>query len=370
MKKHIAIIIMTLLTTAAVAQQASYNLIVGTYTAPGKSEGIYTYRFDPSNGQTELKHITKGTANPSYLAISPDRKFIYAVNETGKSSTVSAFKYDAKTGVLTFLNKVDSHGADPCFVTVDGKNVIVANYSGGSLAVFSRKADGSLTEAIQVIKHTGKSIDPKGRQESAHVHMTKFSPDHKHLIVNDLGEDQTYIYNYNAAGKEKTLTEKTVIKTTPGTGPRHITFAPNGKFAYLAHEFTGMITVFSYAGGSLTKIEEVGTTPKNFSGKVDGADIHVSTDGKFLYETNRGDANSISTFAILPTGKLKFIETISTLGNGPRNFTIDPTGKYLLVAHQYTNNVVIFNRNTVTGKLTNSGQRIDVGAPVCLVFDK
>lgn len=370
MKKYIGIFLMSLLSTIAIAQKTNYNLIIGTYTAPGKSEGIYTYDFDVANGNTSLKNITKGIPNPSYLAISPDKKYAYAVNETGDKSTVTAFKYEAKSGALTFINKVDSHGADPCFITVDAKNVLVANYSGGSLAVFSRNADGSLSEAVQVIKHTGKSIDPKGRQNSAHVHMVKFTPDHKHLVVNDLGEDQTYVYNYNPTGKNQTLIEKSVIKTNAGTGPRHIVFSPNGKFAYLVHEFNGSITAFDYKDGTLTKIQEIGTTPKDFNGAVDAADIHVSDDGKFLYETNRGDANSISTFAILPTGKLQFVETLSTLGKGPRNFTIDPTGKFLLVGHQYTNDVVIFNRDVKTGKLTDSGKRIDVGAPVCLVFDK
>ncbi|QNR84869.1 lactonase family protein [Pedobacter riviphilus] len=369
MKKFSSLLALTILSTLTFAQKTNYNLIVGTYTAPGKSEGIYTYNFNVLTATATVKSIAKNTANPSYVAVSPDNQFVYAVNETGATSTVSAFKYNVVTGALTFLNKVDSQGADPCFITVDAKNVIVANYSGGSLAVFSRKTDGTLTDALQTIKHTGKSIDPKGRQESAHVHMVKFTPDHKYLIVNDLGEDQTYIYNYNPTSKEKILTLKSVIKTTAGTGPRHITFSPNGKFAYLAHEFNGRITVFSYSNGSLTKIQEIGTTPKDFSGKIDGADIHVSADGKFLYETNRGDANSISTFSILPTGKLKFIETVSTLGKGPRNFTIDPTGKFLLIGHQYTNNIVIFSRNKTTGKLTDSGKRIDVGAPVCLVFN-
>ncbi len=369
MKKFSSLFVLTILSTLTFAQKSNYNLIIGTYTTPGKSEGIYTYNFNASTATASVKSIAKNTANPSYIAISPDQKFIYAVNETGATSTVSAFKYDAASGNLTFINKVDSHGADPCYITADAKNVIVANYSGGSLAVYERKADGALTEATQVIEHTGKSIDPKGRQQSAHVHMTLFTPDHKYLIVNDLGEDQTYIYNYNPTGKEKTLTVKSVLKTNAGTGPRHITFSPNGKFAYLAHEFNGSITVFAYANGTLTKIQEIGTTPKDFTGRIDGADIHVSADGKFLYETNRGDVNGISTFSVLPTGKLKFIETVSTLGKGPRNFTIDPTGRFLLIGHQYTNNIVIFNRNKSTGKLTDSGKRIEVGAPVCLVFN-
>jgi len=369
MKKYIGIYLMSLISTLAFAQKSNYNLLVGTYTAPGKSEGIYAYDFNTATADVTLKHITKETANPSYLAISPDKKYAYAVNETGKTSTVSAFKYNATSGALTFINKVDSHGADPCYITADAKNIMIANYSGGSLVVFSRNADGSLTEATQVIKHTGKSIDPKGRQQSAHVHMAVFTPDHKYVVVNDLGEDQTYIYSYNPNGKENTLTEKSVIKTNAGTGPRHITFSPNGKFAYLAHEFNGMITVFSYSKGSLTKIDEIGTAPKDFTGRIDGADIHVSADGKFLYETNRGDANSISVFSVLPTGKLKFIETVSTQGKGPRNFTIDPSGKFLLIGHQYTNNIVIFNRDKTTGKLSDSGKRIDVGAPVCLLFN-
>lgn len=370
MRKVTSLIFALALSSAAFAQKTNYNLLVGTYTNGGKSEGIYTYQFNTITAKATLKSVAKKTDNPSYLAISPDRKFVYAVNETGNTSTVSAFKYNNLTGELSFLNKVDSQGADPCHITVDGKNVIVANYSGGSLAVFGRMADGSIAEAKQIIKHTGKSIDPKGRQQSAHVHMVQFTPDHKYLICNDLGEDLTYIYNYNPLAKSTVLSIKTVLKTNAGSGPRHITFSPNGRFAYLAHEFNGKITGFVYSKGNLKKIQEIGTTPKDFTGKIDGADIHVSPDGKFLYETNRGDANTISVFSILPTGILRFVETVSTLGKGPRNFSIDPSGKFLLVGHQYTNDVVVFNRNKITGKLTDSGKRIAPGAPVCLVFDK
>jgi len=370
MKKYNSLFLLLFLSTFAFAQQVSYNLLIGTYTNTGKSEGIYTYNFNTLTAASTLKNIVKNVANPSYLAVSPNGKFVYSVNETGNTSTVSSFKYNSATAELTFLNKVESEGADPCHISVDNKNVIVANYSGGSLAVFMRKEDGSLTNAAQVIQHSGKSIDPKGRQKSAHAHMVQFSPDHKYLICTDLGEDQIYIYNYNPTSKERILTIKNVLKTNAGTGPRHITFSPNGKFAYLAHEFNGSITAFAYSNGNLKKIQEIGTTPKNFEGKIDGADIHVSADGKFLYETNRGDANSISVFSILPTGILRFVERVPTLGKGPRNFSIDPSGKYLLVAHQYTNDVVIFKRDKISGKLTDSGKRIEVGAPVCLVFSK
>ncbi|TKC12109.1 lactonase family protein [Pedobacter polaris] len=344
----------------------NYNLLVGTYTNKGNSEGIYVYDFNAKTAETKLKSSTKAV-NPSYLAISKDNKFVYTVNEDGKTSAVSAFSFNSKSGALTFLNKKSSEGADPCYISIDDKNVILANYSGGTISVFGRNADGTLTDAKQIIKHTGKSIDPK-RQTSAHVHMVQFSPDKKFLIANDLGEDQIYIYTYNPTSATKVLTVKNVIKTNPGSGPRHLAFTPNGKFAYLAHEFTGSITAFSYTKGNLHKLQDIGTTLKDFKGKIDGADIHLSPDGKFLYETNRGDANEISLFAIAKDGILTFIETVNTLGKGPRNFAIDPSGNHLLVAHQYTNDVVIFNRNPTTGKLKDSSKRINVGVPVCLVF--
>lgn len=350
------------------AQTANYNLLIGTYTNTGKSEGIYTYQFNITNGAAELKSVAAAITNPSYLAVSPDNNHVYAVSEAGKASAVTAFAFDASTGKLDVLNKQASQGADPCYVTADKHHVIIGNYSGGSLAVYGRKEDGSLGEAKQVIQHTGKSIDPEKRQESAHVHQVIFSPDKKYLISNDLGEDHIYIYNYFPLEKKQVLTIKNVIKVPAGSGPRHLTFSPNGKFAYLAHEFTGKITAYSYADGKLNRIQEVGTVASDFKGRIDAADIHVSPDGKFLYQSNRGDVNAISVFNIMPTGRLSVASKTSTLGVGPRNFAIDPSGKFLLVANQKTDEVVIFNRNDVTGALTDSGNRIKVGAPVCLVF--
>ncbi len=350
-------------------QAQNYKLLIGTYTNKGNSEGIYVYDYNSLTAETHLKQVAKNVVNPSYLALSADRKFLYSVNEDGKNSAVSAFAYNAKSGALTFLNKKPSQGADPCFILVDGKNVMIANYSGGSISTYGRQADGTLTDPKQVIQHTGKSIDPK-RQASAHVHQVQLSPDKKYLVVNDLGEDQIYIYHYTNSQTNTPLSLKTKIKTNAGSGPRHLTFSTNGKFAYLAHEFNGSITAFKYHDGSLEKIQKIATTTPDFNGKVDGADIHISADGKFLYETNRGDANTISTFAVQANGTLKLIETISTLGKGPRNFSIDPSGNFLLVAHQYTNDVVIFSRDKNTGRLKDSGKRINVGVPVCLIFSK
>lgn len=366
MKKFLFLITTLFLAIQANAQK--YNLLIGTYTNKGNSEGIYVYDYDSKTAETKLKS-TANAVNPSYLTVSKDKKFVYSVNESGANSAVSAFDFNSASGNLTFLNKQASEGADPCYIIVDGENVILANYSGGTISVFGRNEDGTLTKVKQVIKHKGKSIDPKKRQESAHVHQVKFTPDKKYLIVNDLGEDITYIYKYDAKNPEP-LTVPRAFKTNAGAGPRHLAFTPNGKFVYIAHEFSGDIIAFSYANGDLHKLQEISTTVKNFKGKIDAADIHVSADGKFLYETNRGDLNTISLFAIANDGKLTFIETISTLGKGPRNFAIDPSGNHLLVAHQYTNDVVIFNRDSKTGRLKDSGKRINVGVPVCLVFSK
>lgn len=367
MKKSPIFILCFLFLFLAKGYAQTHKLIIGTYTKTSNSEGIYIYDFDSKTADAKQVNVIKNVANPSYLALSKNNDFIYSVYEDGANSAASAFKFNPQTGEASFLNKEATKGANPCFILTDGKHVITANYSGGSISVFGIKADGSLSAVKQNIQHTGSG--PDKRQASAHVHQVLFSPDKKYVIASDLGEDKAYIYHYQPE-TEKPLTLKQSVKTNAGSGPRHLTFSPNGEYAYLTHEFTGKISVFSYNDGNLVLLQEVETVSKDFTGKVDAADIHISADGKFLYETNRGDANTISVFAIQKDGKLKHVETVSTLGKGPRNFTLTPNGKYVLVAHQYTNNIVIFNRDAKTGKLTDSGKRINVGTPVCLVFDK
>ncbi|WP_316813682.1 lactonase family protein [Pedobacter heparinus] len=368
MNKICSLLLVTFCTLQGFAQKNNYNLIIGTYTSPGKSEGIYLYSFDVNTAEFKFRTVAKDVTNPSYLAVSKDNKFVYSVAEAPGNSAVAAFAFDGVKGGFSFLNKQTTTSQGPCFVAANGKNVFSANYGGGSMSVFGIEKNGSLSPLKQLVQHTGKSIDPKKRQESAHAHQVQFTPDQKYIVCTDLGEDQVYLYNYDPASKAQVLTVKKTIKTTPGSGPRHLAFSPNGRFAYLAHEFNGSITVFTYANGNLNKIQEIGTVVKDFQGRIDGADIHVSPDGKFVYETNRGDANTISAFAVQPDGKLSFVETVSTMGKGPRNFSIDPTGKYLLVGHQYTNEVVIFERNKKTGTLKDTGKRIAIGAPVCLLF--
>lgn len=344
----------------------NHKLIVGTYTK-GTSEGIYVYDFDSKTADTKQLGVIKNIANPSYVALSKNNDAIYSVSEVGANSAAAAFKFNPKTNEGTLINKEATKGADPCFILTDGEHVFTANYSGGSISVYGIKADGSLTPVKQLVQHTGKG--PDKRQTSAHVHQTLFSPDGKYVISTDLGEDKIYVYNYQA-NAEKPLTLRHSISTNPGSGPRHITFSPNGKFAYLAHEFNGKISVFGYNDGDLKLLQEIGTAASDFTGRIDAADIHISADGKFLYESNRGDANNISVFEVQKDGKLKHIETVSTLGKGPRNFSIDPSGNYLLVGHQYSNDIIVFKRDAKTGKLTDSKKRITVGSPVCLIFGK
>lgn len=351
------------------AQNNKLNLIVGTYTNKCSSKGIYVYEFDTDNAQIRLKKSSDSIVNPSYLAISQDNKFLYAVNENGKESTVSSFQFDGVSGRPNFINKQSSKGADPCYLINDDKNVIVANYSGGNISVFGKKQDGGLTEAKQVVQHYSKSTNAEG-EGKPHAHMVYFSPDKKYVLSNDLGTDKVYVYNYNPTTTGKVLIVKDSVSVKAGSGPRHLTFSKNGKYVYLLQELDGSLTTFSYADGKLTQIGETSVLAPNYKGTVGSADIHISPNGKFLYASNRGDANIISIFKICKKGKLKSKGLVSTLGKGPRNFVIDPTGKFLLVAHQYTNDIVFFKINKRKGTLTDTGKRIDLCSPVCLIFAK
>jgi 6-phosphogluconolactonase len=350
------------------AQTTNYNLLIGTYTNTGKSEGIYVYDFNTKTAAFRAKGICKNVTNPSYLTVSKDNKFVYCVNEDAEKSTISAFSFDPAAGKLEFLNKLEAKGADPCYIISDRNNVIAANYSGGSIVVMGRDANGALTGPKQVVQHTGSSIDPHGRQKSAHVHMVKFTPDGKYVVCNDLGTDKVYLYKYNAGSANNVLELADSIGVQAGSGPRHIVFSKDGKYAYLVQEMSGNLTVYSYSNGHLKALQQTNIVPADFKGETGAADIHLTPDGKFLYATNRGTSNSITRFAVQSNGTLVKKSTIPTAGKGPRNFAIDPSGNYLLVGHQYTNNVVIFRINKETGALTDTHKRIELGAPVCLVF--
>lgn len=352
------------------ATAQNFYLFVGTYTNKG-SKGIYVYRFNAATGAAEWVSNTDSVANPSYLAIAPNRKYIYAVNETHgeNGGNVSAYTFDKTTGKLTFINHQSTGGDGPAYVSVSRNNnwVMVGNYSGGSTAAFAANKDGSLQPYSQLLQDSGSSANAQ-RQEKAHVHSTVFSPAGDFLFTPDLGTDKVMIYKFNPNSK-KPLSPATppYVAVAAGNGPRHFTFHPSEKFAYLMQELSGTVGVFRYSNGKLTLLEDVPTHPADYKGNIGSADIHVSPDGKFLYASNRGDENTITIFSINPaTGKLKLKGYQSTLGKTPRNFIIDPTGNYLLVANQNTDNIVIFKRSKQTGLLTPTGKQIEVSMPVCL----
>jgi 6-phosphogluconolactonase len=369
MKNFYVILLSIFALTTIQAQENKLNLIIGTYTKSCESKGIYVYEFDSKTADFNFKSSTENIINPSYLTVSNDNKFVYSVSENDKKSAVSSFKFDSKSGKLDFLNSQEAKAQGPCYIINDDKNVITANYSSGSITVFGKNADGSTTEAKQVVQHTGKSINAN-RQEAPHAHMVYFSPDKKYVLANDLGTDKVYLYQYNPNSATEVLKLKSSVAVKPGSGPRHLTFGKDGKYVYLLQELDGTVTSFSYADGILKKLSETTVVASDFKGDIGAADIHISPDGKFLYATNRGTANDISAFKILKNGKLEFVQRTSTLGKGPRNFNIDPTGNFLLVGHQYTNDIVIFKRNKKTGLLTDTGKKIELCSPVCLVFTK
>ncbi|MFT5963584.1 MAG: 6-phosphogluconolactonase [Flavobacterium sp.] len=367
MKKQYFTLFLLLIYCIGQAQNDNFNLLIGTYTSGCDSKGIYVYEFNSKTGDFSFKNASEKTVNPSFVSVSEDNKFVYSVNENAAQSKVSSFGFDAVTGKLDFVNSQDSRGADPCYIINDDKNVIVANYSGGNISVFGKNSDGSITEAKQVVQHYGKGTNVK-RQEGPHVHMVYFSPDRKFVLSNDLGNDKLYSYAYTSNSIKEVLKVKDSVSLSSGSGPRHLTFSKDGKYVYLLQELNGALTTFCYSKGKLKKVDETTVLAKDFKGTFSSADIHISPDGKFLYATNRGEANDISIFKILKNGRLESEGQTSTLGKGPRNFAIDPTGNFLLVAHQYTNNIVVFKRNLTTGSITDTGKRIDLCSPVCLVF--
>jgi len=355
-------------TIAPATTALSANLLVGTYTKKG-SKGIYVLSFDTATGKaTEISH-TAAAYNPSFLTISKDHAQVYAVNE-GSDGKVSAYSFvDNK---LNLIQEKISKGADPCYISLspDQSNLFVANYSGGSITSYHRFADGRLSNPQQFIQHEGKSVN-EARQEKAHVHGVFFSPDGKYLLTPDLGMDEISIYPYQIKNGPPLLTEKvSKIQSSPGAGPRHLSFSSNGKFLYVIEELTGSISVYRFYKGVASFLQKVVTHPSSFKGTAGSADIHLSPDGLYLYASNRGNENNIVSFKVLPNGKLeeKTIQYYSTEGKAPRNFTISKDGNWLLVANQDSDNIIAFRRNIQTGVLTSTGVSIKLSMPVCLLF--
>ncbi len=359
-------ILLLLVNNTLQAQNA--NLLIGTYTKQG-SQGIYVFNFDTATGKSiELSH-TDSISNPEFLTITKDKQFVYATNEN-KDGMISVFSL--KGNKLSLLQQKSTKSADPCYISLspDEHNIMVANYSGGSITQFHRFADGLVSNAQQYIQHEGKSINP-ARQEKAHVHGAFFSPKGDYLLTPDLGMDKVFVYPYNNNNNlPLDITKSSTINANLGSGPRHIVFSKNGKYLYVAEELSGSISVYNFNNGKATFLQRVLTHPSQYKGEPGTADIHISPNGQYVYVSNRGDENNIAKFPILSNGKLdeNQMKLFSTLGKRPRNFNISQDGNWLLAANQDTDNITVFTINKLTGDLTDTGNTIHVSMPVCVLF--
>lgn len=353
------------------SNQNELTMLVGTYTS-GASKGIYTYKFNQENGtHTSLSMVE--VSNPSYLTLTDDNRYVYAVSEDNNGSEkVTAFEFNRNKGTLKELNNVPARGGAPCYVTTNGKYVITANYSGGNIAVFPISDDGKLVPATEMYQFIGKGTDPE-RQQKPYLHCVRFSPDGNYLFANDLGTDRIYRYLVNNAPdpekEENVLTEMSpsFVSVEQGSGPRHLTFSPNGKQAYLINELSGSVMVFDYDDkeGMLNQKQ---TIQADTVGARGSADIHVSPDGKYLYASNRLKEDGIVVFKIDEMeGTLAKVGYQPT-GIHPRNFIITPNGKYLLAACRDSNVIEVYERDVQSGLLTQTTEQLALEKPVCIQF--
>ena len=367
--KHLCFVISMSLLAPAAGFAHEFQVYFGTYTT-GKSQGIYVSRFDAETGKLSAPELAAETKNPSFLTVSPDQHFLYAVGETDRGGAVSAFALANQTGKLTPVNQQSAGGSGPCHVAVDatGKCLLVANYGSGTIAALPVHPDGSLGAAT-VIQHTGSSVNPS-RQAGPHAHSIYPSPDNRFVLNCDLGLDKIFTYQLDAGAAKLTPAEPPFATVAPGAGPRHLTFSRDGKFVYVINEMSSTISAFTYdaKNAAMIEVQTISTLPSDFSTNSTCAEIALHPSGKFLYGSNRGH-DSIAVFAVnQKSGRLTFVEHQSTQGRTPRCFAIDPTGRWLLAENQASDSVVVFAIDSVTGKLKPTGQTLVVGSPVCAVF--
>ena len=354
------------------AANHKYLVFVGTYTTKTESKGIYAYEFDSDTGKLTPKGVAAETPDPSWVAVHPSDKFLYAANEAGKKSMVSAFSVDAKSGKLTLLNQMPSLGEDPCYLSLDktGRYVLVANYSSGTIAVFPILADGRLGEHTALLTDQGATGPNKEHQQGPHAHWIETSPDNRFALVADLGLDEVLVYKFDATSGALTPNEPAFARLKAGSGPRHAVFYPNGKFVFAVSELSSTATSFAYdvKKGTLKETGTASTLPPGFSGRNDVAEAAVHPNGKFLYVSNRGN-DSIAILSIDPGNRtLVPVGGVPTGGKEPRHFAIDPSGKYLLAENQFSNNIVVFKIDPATGGLTPTGRVVEVPSPVDIAF--
>ena len=354
---------------------SKYRVYIGTYTN-GDSKGIYRCTLNMKDGSLTNLKLAAESVNPSFLAIHPNRRFLYAVNEVsdfqGKTNNggVSAFAINRKTGKLTLLNQQSTGGASPCHLVVDaaGKNVLVANYHGGSIAAFCIGQDGSLSKATTFIQHTGGSRVISPRQDEPHAHSINLDAANRFAFVADLGLDKVLVYRFDTQRGTLVPNEPAGVTVPPGGGPRHFAFHPNGKTAYVINEITSTVTAFQYnkQRGVLKPFQTLSTLPAGFDGRTSTADVQVHPSGQFLYGSNRGH-DSITIYTIDNTsGRLTYVENQKLLGQTPRNFAMDPAGRYLLAECQKDGFIETFRIDPNSGRLKSLGKSVSVPSPVCV----
>ena len=338
-------------------------LYIGTYT-----ESIYLVRMDRRSGELMRVGSVDAGPNPSFLAIHPNRRVLYAVNELEKG-TVRAFAIARASGALTLLNEQPSEGGAPCFVSVDpsGRALLVANYAGGSVALLPIEAHGALA-AAHVVQHTGNGPIPD-RQATPHAHCILPDPSNRFALAADLGADRVFVYRLDLDGKSLRHVEGGDAVMRPGAGPRHLVFHSTLPLVFVANELDSTVATlrFDAKRGALSPQGTLSTVPSGWTGTNYPADIHLASTGRTLYVSNRGH-NSIAVFSVAEsTGALALEQVISTEGDWPRNFSL-PTARWLLVANQRSDSVVVFGRDPASGRLTPTRQRIEIPSPVCLRF--
>jgi 6-phosphogluconolactonase len=343
-------------------------LLVGGYTT-GDDRGIIVYSFDRANKTLNYLSQSSVIENPSYLCIDGSGRYVYVVSEKEEEGEVYAYIFEPETGQLTFKNKQPVHGGAPCYVSVDEerRHIFTANYKSGSLAVLPLNDDGSLQSLKQLIQDEGDSVNAE-RQEGPHVHTAFLSPDGQYLLYTNLGTDQIHCCRYETT-LQSPLEPVTVTNVKPGSGPRHLDFSKDGKHFYVVTELSGDVLVFDYNAGNPQFIQMVTMLAEDFEGEAGGGDIHVSPNGLFVYASNRGDANEVVVFSInQQDGKLTFVQRNSCMGKSPRNLVIDPTGAYLLVANQDSNNIVAFALDQLNGMIGEIIFTEITDQPSCLKF--
>ncbi|MFO7957164.1 MAG: lactonase family protein [Candidatus Brocadiia bacterium] len=348
---------------------------VGSYSDES-ARGIHAFEFDVATGRLERLGGAGGVTNPSFLALHPGGRFLYAVNETGQfagegSGAVAAFSIDPASGGLTLLNRQATGGPGPCHLTVDatGRCVLAANYRGGSVCVVPIEADGRLGERTDFVQHQGSSVHPT-RQTGPHAHSVTLDPTNTFACVADLGVDRVVIYRLDPENGRLSPNADPWYQARRGAGPRHFAFGRNGWFAYLINELDSTVTVLrcDRTRGGLEQVQTISALPGDFEGESTAADIHVHPSGRFVYGSNRGH-DSIAVFAVnRETGRLRLVGHESTRGETPRGFALDPTGEWLVAANQNSDNIVVFRIDTETGRLTPTGHEVEVSSPTCVKF--